>query len=121
MERWTGVVSRTGDSLGVQAAFHTLDGRLREIGLRPGPKTPTSSLARLWESEAGFAGGTLVIGHLDVPLPEDTPHHRFRREGELLHAEGIAGTRGPLAMLETALRCLRQRRLLKRNRVMETP
>lgn len=114
VEKWVDVIARTHDPVDVQVAFQTVDTRLREIGLRPGAKTPRASLSRVWETEAGFAGGTLVLGHIDSPLADETPHHRFRREGEMLHGEAIASSRGPLAMLELALRFLKQRRLLKK-------
>ena len=35
---------------------------------RPGATFFTDSRARVWETPAGFEGGTLLIGHLDVPL-----------------------------------------------------
>ncbi|MHC4088625.1 MAG: hypothetical protein ACYSU5_25975 [Planctomycetota bacterium] len=35
---------------------------------------------RIWETQAGFAGGTLLVGHLDVPVESTLPYQSFRRD-----------------------------------------
>jgi D-alanine-D-alanine ligase len=58
--------------------------------------------------------GTLIIGHLDIPLGPDMPRQEFRLDPEYLYGEGIGASRGPLAALEHALRALRRIRKLQK-------
>jgi D-alanine-D-alanine ligase len=71
----------------------------------------------MWETEAGTESGTLIITHIDVPMAMELPRQTFRREPEWLVGEGVGTTRGPLAMLEMALRAARAARALKGRRV----
>jgi D-alanine-D-alanine ligase len=67
----------------------------------------------MWETDPGSEGGTLVIAHIDVPMAMDLTRQTFRREPEWLVGEGVGTTRGPLAMLELALRAAKAARALK--------
>jgi D-alanine-D-alanine ligase len=67
----------------------------------------------MWETAKGFEGGTLFVGHLDVPIDVDFATPVFRRDPEWLYGEGI-GSRSALVMLEFALRSLRSIRRLRR-------
>jgi D-alanine-D-alanine ligase len=67
-----------------------------------------------WETTAGLDGGTLIIGHIDVPFEHDVHSQNFRRDPEWLYGEGIAMSRAPLVMMLFALRALRHNRLLRK-------
>jgi D-alanine-D-alanine ligase len=114
---WTRIASRTEDPIGQDAAFQELDQVLAGVGLKASEAIPAARAVRLWETEAGYENGNLVIGHIDVPIPLKLPRQSFRREPEWLYGEGAGSSRGSLAMLELALRAARSARVLKRARL----
>jgi D-alanine-D-alanine ligase len=93
-------------------AITQLDNRMQEMKMKPVKEFTDTRSAWTWETSAGLEGGTLFIGHIDVPLESGVPVQPFRREPEWLHGEGIGVSRAPLVMLEFALRSLRYNRLL---------
>jgi D-alanine-D-alanine ligase len=113
LQEWVSLSSHTDDPSGQDLAFQELDRVLQEVGLRGTPPAPGIRAVRLWETGAGLDGGTLIIGHLDVPVPSGTPHQAFRREPEWLFGEGIASSRAALASLEFALRAAKSARALR--------
>ncbi|MCK5940834.1 MAG: ATP-grasp domain-containing protein, partial [Planctomycetes bacterium] len=117
IETWTKRSSRTGDPVGVRAAFDDLDRSMQDLGLRRSGIEEEPPVAALWESSAGLDGGTLLLGHLDVPLPADAFVPGFHREPERLHGEGIGCSRAPLVAMEFALQALRSRRKLSKTRL----
>jgi D-alanine-D-alanine ligase len=112
LEEWVQLTSRTSDPVGNGMAIAELDKRMQEINMKQVPAFTDKRSAWTWETNAGFAGGTLFIGHIDVPLELDVPAQMFRREPEWLTGEGIGLSRGPLVVMEYALRSLRQNRML---------
>ena len=112
LEEWTHLSSRTSDPVGSTMAITQLDNRMQEMKMKPVKEFTDTRSAWTWETNAGLAGGTLFIGHIDVPLESGIPVQTFRREPEWLHGEGIGVSRAPLVMLEFALRSLRYNRLL---------
>ena len=74
-------------------------------------------MALTWQSAAGIDGGTLVVGHLDVPISREMVQQNYRREPEWLHGEGIGSSRAPLVSLLFVLRALRHVRRLPRIRL----
>ncbi|MFC1822636.1 ATP-grasp domain-containing protein, partial [Thermodesulfobacteriota bacterium] len=112
LEEWVAVTSRTSDPIRHQTAIKKLDKELKEMKLQPVEDLTNASSAWTWETKGGLDGGTLFIGHSDVPLDQNTPTQLFRREPEWLYGEGIGISRAPLVMLEFALRSLRNQRLL---------
>ena len=117
IEQWTRRASRTGDTLGLMGAFDKLDRAMTELGLRRKSLDVEPHLAGLWETSAGLDGGTLLLGHLDVPLPDAVPGQMFQREPERMFGEGIASSRAPLVAMEFALQALRSRRQLAKSRL----
>ena len=117
LTEWTDLSSRTDDAVGLQMAAARADGIFQELGLRPVADLTDEPEVYTWETEAGFEGGTLFVLHLDVPLPLELPHVRFRRDPEWLYGEGVGSSRAPLVMLEYALRTLRSARRLRRARL----
>lgn len=111
---WTHIHSRTTDPLGLQEAGKKLAISLTEIGLKPAEDFSDQRGVSTWETARGFSQGTLLIGHLDVPLNPEVPTQEFRRDPEWLYGEGIGLSRAPLVMLEFALRALRSLRRLQR-------
>jgi D-alanine-D-alanine ligase len=93
-------------------AITRLDNRLQEIKMKPVKEFTDTKSVWTWETNSGLEGGTLFIGHIDIPLESDVPVQSFRREPEWLHGEGIGTSRAPLVMLEFTLRSLRYNRLL---------
>jgi D-alanine-D-alanine ligase len=117
LREWVALSSHTDDPTGQDAAFQELDRVLQELGLKRAPSAPEIRAVRLWETEAGFEGGTLIVGHLDVPAPPGVPHQAFRREPEWLYGEGIGSSRAALASLEFALRAARSARALRHSKL----
>ena len=112
LEEWTHISSRTSDPVGNTMTVTQLDNLMQEMKMKPVKEFTDTRSAWTWETNAGFEGGTLFIGHIDVPLDSGVPVQPFRREPEWLHGEGIGVSRAPLVMLEFALRSLRYNRLL---------
>lgn len=110
---WTSVASRTNDPIGLQQAVKRLREIFNELGMRPVPELTEEPSVWTWETVAGFKKGLLFVGNLDVPIDVDFPMQPFRRDPEWLHGEGVGGSRGPLVMLEFALRALRSIRRLR--------
>ena len=105
---WTAISSRTDDPIGIQAAVGELDTRLRELGLIPAEDLSDEPHVWVWESDTGLENGTLLIGHLDVPLNPAVSAESYHRDPEWLFGEGIASSRAPLVMLEYALAALQE-------------
>ncbi len=111
---WTRVRSRTSDPVGVEDAHQRLDKELTKLGLRQMDDLADDRVAWTWQSPAGLDGGTLLIGHLDVPLEPDVASQMFRREPEWLYGEGIGTSRAPLVSLLSSLRALKRVGRLKK-------
>jgi D-alanine-D-alanine ligase len=109
---WTRLSSRTMDTIGVRSAFAELGKSLGELGMNRAEVQAEPHIASLWETRAGLDGGTLLIGHLDVPLSDRESVPVFQREPEWLHGEGIGSSRAPLVAMEFALQALKSRRRL---------
>ncbi|MEW5767264.1 MAG: ATP-grasp domain-containing protein [bacterium] len=114
LKEWSLVSSRTADPIGNSTAISRLDDSMREIKMKPVTSLTDSRSVYTWETEAGLAGGTLFIGHIDVPLELNAPAYAFRLEPEWFYGEGIGISRAPLVMLEFSLRALRHSKLLHR-------
>ena len=117
LRRWVRVSSRTDDSVGVRNAAGEAARVLKGIGLAPVAELSDERAAQTWESPAGLAGGTLLVANVDVPIPLRGAHEAFRRDPEWLYGEGVGATRGPLVVLEYALRSLAAARLLRTHRL----
>ncbi|MEA1990629.1 MAG: ATP-grasp domain-containing protein [Thermodesulfobacteriota bacterium] len=114
LQEWTAVSSRTSDPVGIRSAVKELDSRLRHMAMRTVTRFTDERSVWTWETDAGFNGGTLLVGHLDVPLEPSIPVQVFRRDTEWLYGEGIGSSRAPLVVLEFALNSLRAHRWLRR-------
>jgi len=113
LEKWVNVSSRTSDPVGNQSAVQRLGTHLEELAMLLNREFTDERSVWTWETKAGLEGGTLFLGHLDIPLSRSRPEQAFRREPEWLFGEGIGVSRAPLVMLEYALRALRNQRLLR--------
>lgn len=111
---WVNVSSRTSDPVGNSLALAKLDGLFQSRNMKPVKEFTDKRSVAMWETKAGYEGGTLLIGHLDVPLDENLPHQPFRIEPEWLFGEGIGTSRAPLVMMDFALKALRYNRLLSK-------
>ncbi|MBN1766290.1 MAG: ATP-grasp domain-containing protein [Sedimentisphaerales bacterium] len=112
LESWTNLNSRSNDSVGIHEALKKLNAGMDSIGLSRVPDFSDDPFVRTWQTRKGFTGGTLLIGHLDVPVEVSIPGQSFRRDPEWLYGEGIGLSRGPLIMLEFVLRGLKTIRAL---------
>lgn len=117
LREWTNLSSRTNDPVGIQQVSMRLDRMLSEVGMKPVPELTDEPEVRTWETAKGFEGGTLLVGHLDVPIDVPIPRQQFRRDPEWLYGEGIGSSRAPLVMVEFALRSLRSIRQLRTRRI----
>ncbi len=113
VREWTDRGSRTSDVIGLDSAERELDRVLVDTGLAPVADLTERGVAKTWATPAGLDGGTLLVGHLDVPLADSAPGQHFRREPEWLYGEGIATSRAPLVITEFALRALKSSRMLR--------
>jgi D-alanine-D-alanine ligase len=112
VEEWVSVSSRTSDPIGNKHVISTLDKKLQHLMMKLDPEFSDDRSVRTWTTNSGLKGGTLLIGHTDVPIELDIPKEYFRREPEWLHGEGIGISRAPLVVMEFALRSLRSIRKL---------
>ncbi len=114
LESWTNLSSRSNDAVGIHEALKKLTGSLEAIGLKVSREFTDEPFVKCWETRKGFQDGTLLIGHLDVPVEETIPGQSFRRDPEWLHGEGIGLSRAPLVMMEYVLRGLKNSRNLQK-------
>ncbi|QTA86575.1 ATP-grasp domain-containing protein [Desulfonema magnum] len=114
IKEWCALSSRTSDPVGNAMVIKKLDSALQELKMRPINRLTDTRSVCAWETRAGMDGGTLIVGHLDVPFDQNIHIQSFRRDPEWLYGEGIAMSRSPLVMMLFALRALRHiRRLAK--------
>jgi D-alanine-D-alanine ligase len=113
LREWTNLSSRTSDSVGIEGAVRRLARSVEEMGLRIVKELTDERQVWTWQTRAGLEGGTLLVGHLDVPW-EGGAAQAFRRDPDCLFGEGIGVSRAPLVMMEFALRSLRGVRKLRR-------
>ena len=113
VREWVKLSSRSNDPVGIRLAAKTVDETYGELGLVPVEDLTDGHDAWAWETPKGLDGGTLLIGHLDVPVNPELGAEPFRRDPEFLYGEGVGSSRAPLVMTEFALRALRRVRRLK--------
>ena len=113
LQEWTNLSSHTTDPMGIQEAARRADRTFRSIGMKMIEEFTDAPAVWTWQTAAGFEKGTLLIGHLDVPVETEIPPQMFRRDAEWLHGEGIGSSRAPLVMLEFVLRALRSCKQLR--------
>ncbi|MGD2109429.1 MAG: ATP-grasp domain-containing protein [Phycisphaerae bacterium] len=114
LQEWTELTSHTIDPVGIREAVRRLDQTVGKLGLRSVSDLTDERSVWTWQSAKGLEGGTLLVGHLDVPMDAEIAPQLFRREPEWLYGDGIATTRAPLVMLEFAMRALRDVQRLRR-------
>lgn len=114
LQEWTALSSHTNDPVGLKEAVQRVDKFARDVGMTPVDDLTDERVVWTWQTRAGMDGGTLFVGHLDVPVDAEIASQRFRREPEWLFGDGIGSSRGPLVMLEFVLRALRTRKLLRK-------
>jgi D-alanine-D-alanine ligase len=114
LEEWVSISSRTSDPIGNKQAISALDKKLQDLNLKPDLEFTDNRSVRTWTTASGLKGGTLLIGHTDVPIELDVSKEYFRREPEWLYGEGIGISRAPLVVMEFALRSLRSVRQLQK-------
>jgi D-alanine-D-alanine ligase len=112
IESWTNLNSRSDDPVGTRQALNKLTEGMESIGLKSAGDFTNVPFVKTWETQAGLTDGTLLVGHLDVPVESTLPSQSFRRDPEWLHGEGIGLSRAPLVVLEYVLRGLRNIRVL---------
>jgi len=110
---WTNISSRTYDPVGIRESLNKLSDSLQTIGLKSVKEFTDSPFVKTWETNAGFANGILLIGHLDVPLGREVPRQGFHRGPEWVYGEGIGLSRAPLVMAEFVLKGLKHIRRLR--------
>jgi D-alanine-D-alanine ligase len=117
IQEWTALGSHTTDPVGIREAVRRADRMFRDLGMSVVTEFTDDRSAQTWQTKAGFAGGTLFVGHLDTPGDEITGAPVFRREAEWLYGAGIGSSCAPLVALEFALRALRSIRRLHRRKL----
>jgi len=105
---WTNISSRTYDPVGIRESLNKLSDSMQTTGLKPVKEFTNKPFVETWQTNAGFANGTLLIGHLDIPLGSKVTRQGFHRDPEWLYGEGIGLSRAPLVMVEFVLRGLKR-------------
>ena len=113
LKEWVVISGRTSDPVRLQHAANQAERLFIELGLKPVPDFTDPPDVWTWQTAKGYEGGTLFVGHIDVPIDVEFAPPVFRRDPEWLYGESI-GTRASLVMLEYALRSLRNVRKLRR-------
>ncbi len=114
VEHWVNLSSRSNDPIGIRHAADELGVTLKECGLEPVTELSDTPHCWCWQSPAGLDGGTLLILHVDVPFNPALGAEHFHRDPEWLYGEGIGASRGPIVMLEFALRALKRAKRLQK-------
>jgi D-alanine-D-alanine ligase len=117
VKEWTQLSSHTIDPIGIQEAVRRAERLFRDLRMQPVDDLTDQRSAWTWQTARGLSGGTLFVGHLDVPVSEQVPSQRFRREPEWLYGDGVGSSRAPLVILEFALRAQRACRLLRKQKL----
>lgn len=113
LREWTKISSNSSDQAGLLEAHKELNTTFEEFALRPIKELTDERCAWTWETKKGMKDGTLLIGHLDVPMQTALPAQVFRKESDWIYGEGVGVSRGSLVAMEYALRALRNRRKLR--------
>ena len=115
--KWSRISSRTHDNAGILNVIKEASGLMTGFGMSAVPELTNKQNVWAWQTKAGYRNGTLLIAHVDVPLNEKAPRTSFRLEPEWMYGDGIAVSRGPLAVLEFSLRALHEINILKHRRL----
>lgn len=107
LQEWTELTSHTSDPVGLHEAVRRAGQTFQKLGLKANAALTDERVVWTWQTGRGFEGGTLFVGHLDVPVDAEIAPRLFRREPEWLFGDGIGTSRAPLVMLEYVLRALR--------------
>lgn len=113
LREWVRLSSRTSDPVGLQEARKELQKTLENFKLKPVKHLTDERSVWTWETAKGMKNGTLLVGHLDIPIEPEAPYQGFRRVPDRLYGEGIGASRGGLVMMEFALSALRSLRRLR--------
>jgi D-alanine-D-alanine ligase len=117
VKKWVGFSSRSGDSIGIRNILAELSENMLELGLLPVPEQSDGHFTWMWQTKAGYENGTILIVNIDVPLQEQDYRVPYRKESEWIFGEGIATSRGPLAIIEFTLRTLKHMKQLDKKRI----
>ncbi len=104
LKEWTNLPSWTSDPVGLGAFAKRLEQRLTGMGLKPVSEFSSRRSTWTWQTEAGFAGGTLLVASIDVPREGASVYPiPFKRDPEWLYGEGIASSRAGITCMLQAL------------------
>jgi D-alanine-D-alanine ligase len=113
LREWTNLPSHTIDPVDVMEAVKRAKRLFEDLKMPLNERLTDERAVWLWETRRGFEGGTLLVAHLDVPVSEQVPAQRYRKEPEWLFGDGVGSSRGPIVMVEYALRAIRSLRKLR--------
>lgn len=113
VRKWTRLRSRTEDAVGLRDVATHLSDEMKSLGLEPVDDLTDDRNVWTWATPAGLDGGTLLVGHLDVPMTPEIASQMFRREPEWLFGEGIGSSRAPLVSMLYALKALKRVKRLR--------
>lgn len=117
VKKWVGYSSRTNDSIGISNLLAEFSENMLEMGFLPNVDYTDGHFCWMWQTKMGFEGGTILLLNIDDPLKDSDYRAPFKKEPEWIFGEGVASTKGSLAVLEFALRALRYAKQIDKKRI----
>ena len=112
LQKWCLRGSRTSDAVGNRQVAREIERSMSELTMASDDQYGDGRSTWLWKTKRGFANGTLLVAHIDIPLPADAHKPGFKKDPEFLYGDGVGSSRAPLAMVEYVLRALRAQKIL---------
>ncbi len=112
LKYWTDFSKSHDHPTGIDAVKKKLNERMLKLGLVRTDTSGESGSYALWESKAGYQGGTLIVVPIDTHTANTNMHRTFRRDSEWLYGDGIAESSAGITCLTKTLDALKYIRKL---------
>lgn len=109
--------TRSEDMVGIRTMAVKFEASLIKLGLRKVSSLSDDPFVWTFETKGGLVDGTLLIAHLDVPLPRQAHFQAYHKSAEHIHGEGVGSSRAPMVSIEFALRALRHIKKLSEQKI----
>jgi D-alanine-D-alanine ligase len=110
---WTNMPSWSDDPVGLGAVVNKFAEKMKDLGMEEVEEFTNRRSAWTWQTQGGFAGGTLLVAPIDIPRGREEGYSiPFRRDPEWLFGEGIASSRAGILCILQALAAMDHRQEL---------